>query len=73
MAPEGIFMLNSVSEILEMVGVQSIEPDEEFSIDDVDELKQAIKDNKCPVINVIKRETNEVRILKQACDMMHVF
>ena len=36
MAPEGIFMLNSVFEILEMVGVQSIELDEDFSIDDVD-------------------------------------
>ena len=52
-------MLNAVNEILEMVGVKSVELDAEFSIDNVDGLKQAIKDKKCPVINVIKRECNQ--------------
>ena len=59
MAPEGLFMLNAISEILEMVDVQSVEPDVFFSIDDVDELRQAINHKKCPVINVIKRECNQ--------------
>lgn len=63
MAPEGLFMLNSVSEILEMAGVQSVEPDVCFSIDEIDDLKQAVKQKKCPVINVTNRKTNEVRIL----------
>ena len=65
MAPEGLFMLNSVSDILEMVGVQSIDYDQYFSLDDIDELKQAVKDKKCPVALVINRENNEVRILKE--------
>ena len=58
-------MLNSVSDILEMVGVQSIEPDECFLLYDIDELKQAIKHKKCPVALVRNLETNEVRILKE--------
>ena len=63
MAPEGLFMLNAVSEILEMVDVKSIELNPDFSIDGKAELKQAIKDKKCPVFNVTNRKTNEVRIL----------
>ena len=68
MAPEGLFMLNAFSEILEMVGVQSVEFNQDFTIYDIDGedgLKQAIKDKKCPVINVTNRRTNEVRILKK--------
>ena len=68
MAPEGLFMLNAVSEILEMIGVQSVGFNQDFSIDDIygeDGLKQAIKNKKCPVINVTNRKTNEVRILKK--------
>ena len=68
MAPEGLFMLNAFSEILEMVGVQSVEFNQDFTIYDIDGedgLKQAIKDKKCPVINVTNRKTNEVRILKK--------
>ena len=75
MAPEGLFMLNAVSEILEMVGVQSVELNQDFSIDDIhgdDGLKQAIKNKKCPVINVTNRRTNEVRILKNFDKTRHV-
>ena len=55
MAPEGLFMLNSVTEILDMIGVKSVEPDVFFSIDDERKLKEAIENKKCPVINVVKR------------------
>ena len=55
MAPEGLFMLNSVTEILDMIGVKSVEPDVFFSIDDERKLKEAIEKKKCPVINVVKR------------------
>ena len=68
MAPEGFFMLNAVNEIFEMIGLQSIELDQDFLIDKVDGnggLKQAIKDKKCPVINVTNRITNQVRILTE--------
>ena len=68
MAPEGIFMLNAFNEILEMVGCKSVTLNEDFTIYDVDGedgLKQAIKNKKCPVINVTNRRTNEVGILKK--------
>ena len=68
-------MLNAVSEILEMIGVQSVGLNQDFSIDDIhgdDGLKQAIQNKKCPVINVINRRTNEVRILKNFDKTRHV-
>ena len=68
MAPEGLFMLNSVTEILEMIGVKSVEPDVlDFSIDNEHKLKEAIKYKKCPVINVVKQNDDgrgQVKVLK---------
>lgn len=75
MAPEGIFMLNAFNEILEMVGCKSVTLNEDFTIFDVDGedgLKQAIKNKKCPVINVTNRRTNEVGILKKLESNKHV-
>ena len=60
-------MLNSVTEILDMIGVKSVEPDVFFSIDDERKLKEAIEKKKCPVINVVKRNGDglgQVRVLK---------
>ena len=55
-------MLDSVTEILKMVGLKSVEPDVlNFKIYDVNELKKAIRDKKCPVINVTK--DNQVEVL----------
>ena len=53
-------MLDSVTEILKMVGLKSVEPDVNFKIYDVGELKEAIRDRKCPVINVTKDDQVEV-------------
>ena len=65
MAPEGLFMLDSVMEILDIIGLKSAEPDVDFKIYTADELKQAIQDRKCPVINVTHRKHGQVRVLNK--------
>ena len=68
MAPEGLFMLDSVMEILDIIGLKSAEPDVDFKIYTADELKQAIQDRKCPVINVTHRKNGQVRVLKKCAN-----
>ena len=62
MAPKGLMMLNSVTEIFDMKAMNSFEFDEFYMepfYTDKD-IKEAIHDGKCPVINVNKRKNGEV-------------
>ena len=57
MAPEGLFMLNSVTEIFKIVEPLYGEPDFDLKMYyNVAELKEAIKDRKCPVINAFNND-----------------
>ena len=55
-------MLNAVTEILDMIGVKSVEPDVCFTIDNEQKLQQAIIEKKCPVINVIRRIDGQLKV-----------